>query len=184
MSTPTEEDKERIKSDALAVISTLLNESERAAVILAAARIDSDLEKLLKHVLHRCPGGDDTLFDSDRALGTFSAKIAIAHRLGMLDQDFEHAIQMLRKIRNDFAHQLESESLRAPKQAHRLAELTKWARANPVYDNLIKAMDTGKHTKEHVSLVICCSAMTISLAAGIHQFNRVNLGPPISISVK
>lgn len=129
---PKQEHVELIK-DVFSFLGSLIRESERAAVVLAAARIDVDLERILKHVLHRHPGGTDSLFDSDRALGTFSAKIALAHRLGLIDEDFEHSLQMLRRIRNDFAHQLESESLSSTRQKPRLNELIKWVEHTDVY---------------------------------------------------
>lgn len=87
------------------------NESDRSAVIIGAARLDIALERLLKRVMHNHPGGNDNLFDQDRPLSTFSAKIAIAYRLGLVDASVEHAMQMVRKVRNDFAHSIENAKL-------------------------------------------------------------------------
>jgi hypothetical protein len=91
-------------SELKAFIAILAYEGERSLVIGGAARIDVGLERLLKAVMSRGPRGkDDNLFDPDRPLGTFSAKIKLAYRLGLLDDDVEHALQLIRKIRNDFA---------------------------------------------------------------------------------
>ena len=42
---------------------------------------------------------------------TFSAKIALAYRLDLVDKPVEHALQMIRRVRNDFAHSFEDASL-------------------------------------------------------------------------
>jgi hypothetical protein len=104
-------------------VEGLAKEGERAAVVLSAARLDVSLERLLKKLMHPHPGGSDNLFDSDRALGSFSAKIALAYRLGVIDRNFEHALQMIRKIRNAFAHSIDVASLSDSPHNGQLAEL-------------------------------------------------------------
>ena len=107
----------------------LATEGERAAVVMGAARIDFGLEKLLKTVMRHDSGGTDNLFDPDRPLGTFSAKISLAYRLGLVNDNFERALQMLRKIRNDFAHSTTKPSLSESRHRDRLLELSKLAKA-------------------------------------------------------
>ncbi|MGC2744041.1 MAG: hypothetical protein WA672_12685 [Candidatus Angelobacter sp.] len=101
----------------------LASEGERAAVVLGAARIDVELEKLLRKAMRHSGGGSDNLFDPDRPLGTFSAKIALAHRLNLIDNDIEHALQMLRKVRNDFAHSVSKATLSESHHKNRVKEL-------------------------------------------------------------
>lgn len=114
--------------DAGEFFTGLLLEGDRAAAVLGAARIDVALEKLLKAVMSHHPGGSDNLFDSDRPLGTFFAKIALPHRLGLIDDDFEHALQMLRKIRNDFAHSVVKTSFSESSHRNRIIELARVAK--------------------------------------------------------
>ena len=64
-----------------ALVLGLMKEGERAAVVVGAARLDLALEHMLKRVMRQHPGGQDNLFDPDRPLGTFSAKIGLAFRL-------------------------------------------------------------------------------------------------------
>jgi len=71
------------------------------------------------------PGGQDNLFDPDRPLGTFSAKIALAYRLNLIDRHIEHSLQMVRKIRNDFAHSINKASLSESHHKSRVIELAK-----------------------------------------------------------
>lgn len=118
-----------------AFIGLLASEGERSLVIGGAARIDVAVERLLKAVMSRAPRGkDDNLFHPDRPLGTFSAKINLAYRLGLLDDNIEHALQMVRKIRNDFAHATHDIRLLQPSHPDRVREIVECVRHLPVYD--------------------------------------------------
>ncbi len=73
---------ERVSPDGVEItefVATLATEGERVAVIISAARIDFVLESLLKGLMVPNTAASDPLFDSDRPLGTFSAKIALAY---------------------------------------------------------------------------------------------------------
>jgi hypothetical protein len=117
-------DKEKeLANEVARFILKVAGESDRAAVIIGAARLDVGLEGLLKKVMSHHPGSQDSLFDQDRALGSFAPRIALAYRLGLISDEFEHALQMIRKIRNDFAHSIEDARLSDPSHKSRLAEL-------------------------------------------------------------
>ncbi|WP_157644159.1 hypothetical protein [Burkholderia ubonensis] len=169
--------------DETAFIQSLYEESERAGVVLAIAKIDAELEALLKSVLLPCAGGEDSLFDSDRALGTFSAKIAIAHRLGLIDGEFEHALQLMRKIRNEFAHHVDNASLSRGGHRDRVAHLARWTKKNPHFDN---ARDMAKKAypdldDHHVNFMLCVLAILAALETGREKAKRIDLGAAIRI---
>lgn len=85
----------------------LKSESDRACVILAAALLDSALETLLKSHLLPSSSASDPFFDHANApLSTFSARIEMAYRLGLIDPYFAKALNLIRRIRNDFAHNI------------------------------------------------------------------------------
>ncbi len=183
MTSLTKQQQLDVIKDIFGLTKSLLDESERAVVILAGARLDIDLEKLLKHILIPYPGGTDPLFDGDRMLGTFSAKIAMAYRIGAIDADLERALQILRKIRNDFAHQLEHESLSSPRQKSRLAELVRWASQTELYQLGYKAFSgADRKSAEHFDFVLCTVCMTVTLSSGVAHLSRVNVGPPLSLT--
>ena len=82
-------------------------ESDRAAVILVASLIDECLAALLKMYLVPIAQSKDSLFDSATApLSTFSAKIDLSHRVGLLSANLCRDIHLIRKIRNSFAHDI------------------------------------------------------------------------------
>ena len=118
-------------------IGVLAAEGERSLVIGGAARIEVAVEKLLKAVMPRhARGKDDDLFAPDRPLGTFSAKIKLADRLGLLGGDVEHALQMIRKIRNDFAHATTDIRLLQPPHADRVREIVNSVRIDSAFDRI------------------------------------------------
>jgi hypothetical protein len=74
-----------------------------------------------------------TCFRPDGPLGSLGAKVALAHRLQLIDGPVERALGVLRRLRNDFAHSAESASLTDPAHSSRLAEAYTDARANPLW---------------------------------------------------
>jgi DNA-binding MltR family transcriptional regulator len=101
------------------------NESDRAAVILIVAKIDLLLYQILQHYFIDIPASKDELLDGDSPLGTLSAKINISYRLGLIDATFTKALHLIRKIRNDFAHEVSGSSLQSSPHQDRVKELTK-----------------------------------------------------------
>ena len=80
-------------------------ESDRACVILAASLLDTALLCLLQARLAPCPSNGDPLFDGANApLSTFSSRIDTSYRLGLLSARFCRDLHLVRRIRNDFAH--------------------------------------------------------------------------------
>ena len=105
------------------IIEDFKNESDRATVILAAAKIDAQLYILLSKVLKPSNSNQDELLDGDNPLGTFSSRINIAFRLGLIDAQFAKALHLIRKIRNSFAHEIKGNSLVSGGHADRVKEL-------------------------------------------------------------
>jgi len=124
----------------------MLQERGRGAVLVGVARVDASLERVLQAVLQPSPGGRDALFQPDRPLGSFGAKISLAHRLGLIDQPVERALHTLRRVRNTFAHSSESAALSDPAHAGALAEAYREAQTNPLWAPLQQALDNARGT--------------------------------------
>jgi hypothetical protein len=114
----------------------MLEERGRGAVLAGVARVDAALEHLLQAVMTPSPAKGDGLFLPDRPLGSIGAKVALASRLGLIDASVERALNVLRKLRNAFAHSAESASLADPAHSSRLAEVYAEARVNPLWGPL------------------------------------------------
>lgn len=101
-------------------------ESDRAAVILAVSLIDESLHSLLKAHLVPVNGSSDEMFEGANApIGTFSAKINMAYRLGLLSTKLTRDIHLLRKIRNSFAHDVYGCNFENGSVKSRIVELDK-----------------------------------------------------------
>jgi hypothetical protein len=98
-------------------------ESDRASVILGVAKLDLLLYQIIQQFLLPCTGSKDELMDGDSPLGTFSAKIMLANRLGLIDNEFTRSLQLVRKIRNSFAHEVSGCSLDSGSHRDRVKEL-------------------------------------------------------------
>lgn len=89
--------------------ASIRKESTRAKVVLAACYMDELLHQLLALVLKPSDKKKDLLLDGPQApLGTYSAKIELAYRLGLIPEDTRKSLHLVRKIRNEFAHNLDN----------------------------------------------------------------------------
>ena len=77
------------------------SESDRACAVLGAALLDARLESLYHRGL-RCL--KDELLSHAGPLGTFSARIRLARALAWISADVQYDLDMIRSIRNEFAH--------------------------------------------------------------------------------
>lgn len=80
-------------------------ESERALVVLTAARLDLLLYRILQRHLVPDTAKADDFFENQGPGATFSNKIMLAYRLGLIDRQFASSLNLIRRIRNDFAHE-------------------------------------------------------------------------------
>lgn len=88
-----------------ALISEFIRDSDRSAVIVGSSQVDIYLERILKLVfIEPAKPNADNLFNVERPLSTFSAKIDLAYRLGILSDELAANIHLLRGLRNDAAH--------------------------------------------------------------------------------
>ncbi|MEA2711478.1 MAG: hypothetical protein QOF78_4079 [Phycisphaerales bacterium] len=95
----------------LMVREFLAGRSERALVIVGAAQVDDALRDMLIGFLAPSTNDSDELFDGDAPLATFSARIRLAFRLNLIDRSLARGCNLIRKIRNSFAHNAESAQL-------------------------------------------------------------------------
>lgn len=85
----------------------LVAESDRGCVLVGAAILESKLEELFREEFqaNQVPKKlQDSIFDSNGPLSTFSAKIKLAYSLGYIGREVFDDLETIRKIRNDFAH--------------------------------------------------------------------------------
>jgi hypothetical protein len=110
-------------------------ESDRAFVLIVLSKIDILLRQLLLARLQPNPTSEDPLFDGATPLSTLSAKIHLAHRLGIIGSDFARALHICRKIRNAFAHEISGCDLNLPPHKDRIVNLVLPMRGSVLFPN-------------------------------------------------
>jgi DNA-binding MltR family transcriptional regulator len=98
-------------------------ESDRGAVVLAASYLDSLLEELLRAAMVE-DSRFETVLGGFGPLSGFSARIEVAYAFGLLPADLRQDLDLIRRIRNDFAHQVTLASFTLPGVRDRCAELS------------------------------------------------------------
>jgi DNA-binding MltR family transcriptional regulator len=90
----------------LALAKEFQGETDRAAAVLSAAYLDHLLERLIAAAMAlEYKQVDGLLYrDGYGPLGTFSAKISVAYCLGLLDRNQRSDLDIIRYVRNRFAH--------------------------------------------------------------------------------
>lgn len=85
----------------------LIDESDRGAVIVAAALLEDDLNEILKEIVQRnglSAKYIKEMFDLNGPLSSFSSKILICYGFGIISKDIFDDLTKIRKLRNKFAH--------------------------------------------------------------------------------
>lgn len=85
--------------------------SDRALVITIGSILDTQLESLLKSFLIKDNKIDEKLFNNNSPLSNFSSKISMCYYLGIISKYEYEALEIIRKIRNIFAHEIEIKKL-------------------------------------------------------------------------
>lgn len=99
----------------------LAERSARPLIIVGASKIEQLLFQMLDTFLlpkRVKPKQQDELLQGDTPLGTFSARIKICYRLGLIDETLCMTLELLRKIRNLCAHEVSFEHAKSPVREH------------------------------------------------------------------
>jgi DNA-binding MltR family transcriptional regulator len=100
--------------------------SDRSCVITAASIIDHLLQELLRAKLVPNSSSNDSLFDGANApMGTFSARIDLAYRIGLISGQFARDLHLIRRMRNDLAHSIVGRTFEDPGVADQVLHLLK-----------------------------------------------------------
>jgi DNA-binding MltR family transcriptional regulator len=108
------------------LISEFEKESDRAAVILTASLFDNALAQLIAVSLVASPSStDELLYGANAPLSTFSARINLAYRVGLISRKFCRDLHLVRSIRNSFAHNVHGCGFDESSVKSRVLELSK-----------------------------------------------------------
>ena len=114
----------------------LAERSVRPLVIVGASKVDDLLVEMLRVFLlpkTARSNDQDELLDGDNPLATFSARIKMCRRLGLIDATLSVALERLRVLRNLSAHSISFDHGRSPVREH-LGELRRHVASRRSYD--------------------------------------------------
>jgi hypothetical protein len=138
-SDPGKETREHFKR----FVAEFSSESDRACVILGAARLDVLLKRLLSGHLLPSVSSSDELLDGDAPLGTFSSRIHACYRLGLIDAELARALNLIRRIRNEFAHEASTVSLSHSSHRDRIKQLISPIKNTSIFRTFLRLPELG-----------------------------------------
>jgi DNA-binding MltR family transcriptional regulator len=161
-----------------AIISS---ESDRGAVILAGSILDVALEKLIVSFLLPPVKKEDKLVTGAYApLGSFSAKIEMCYRLGLIKPQVLKQLQLFKNIRNDFAHRITDAELDSQENKNRMQEiLSKTPEMESAllktYSKNLEEHEIKKNNNNIISLIGVRHAFNTLVACMCMSLERVSL---------
>jgi len=90
--------------DFLPLLDQLNEESERGAVVLSCSFIEDQLRNIIQSFLVDGEEAQKLVEGFNAPLGTFSARATAAYAMGLISKSEHDEIDILRKVRNAFAH--------------------------------------------------------------------------------
>ena len=79
-------------------------ESPRGSVLVACSYLEEQLRRIIDAFLLEDSDKSSLLEGFNAPIGTFSARIKMAHCIGLISDNEKNDCEILRKIRNEFAH--------------------------------------------------------------------------------
>lgn len=165
---------EAVDKDRAAVVArTLLQESDRGCAIFGAAILEGDLEVLLRTFCRNDEASIkqvvDPLFQTYAPLATFSAKIQVAFALRLITRELKQKLEVIRRLRNDCAHEPGPLTFDSPGCNDRLRLLIADGKPPvPTADDEMAAPGMGPVTKRQlinrIAFVIAVAQMSARIA--------------------
>jgi mannitol operon repressor len=93
--------------EAAMFLAELSRESDRGKVLIATGFMEQQLRNVLAAFMLEGVDATSLLDGGSAPLSTFSARTAACHALGLITDDENHDLGLIRKIRNEFAHKTE-----------------------------------------------------------------------------
>jgi hypothetical protein len=87
-------------------LELLRKESDRGKVLISTGFMEEQLKEVLLAFMLDSSHARRLVATADAPLGTFSARIAACYALGLISEREHHDLTLLRRIRNDFAHDI------------------------------------------------------------------------------
>jgi hypothetical protein len=134
---------------------------DQSCAILAASRIDMLLYNAIKRTLlpPLKPNDEDPVLD--QSLQSFSSRINAAYRLGLIAPQFVNSLNLLRRIRNEFSHELIHLTFDCERQKGRVMEFSKYWNYGVLAGSYDCQPAPGSSKERHYFIVTCKYFITL-----------------------
>ncbi len=189
--------KRRSTDELSSFIEEFKRQTDRGAAIVAAAALDDALAHAIQTRLVEISNRQtENLFGRMRPLSSFSAKIELGAALGLYDQNLRKTLNMIRDVRNHFAHHIGQTSFSDPRVAKLVASakppmVPKGTATRPIFDlgfyiafMLLRAIATQPSIRlkgigeTHPQIFVNLALAVKSYAAGWASGNTTPQTPP------
>ena len=137
----------------------LKKESERGKVLVSCGFLEEQLREVLLAFMRDTPQTVELLDGGNAPLGTFSSRIGAAYSLGFITEAEHHDLTIIRRIRNEFAHNIEA-SFETRSVVDRCREL------------VMKAPDFTHHEMGEIKVLASGQFQTAAIALIMNFTNR------------
>lgn len=111
-------------------LEVLNAESARGKVLVSTGFLEEQLKEILVAHFLECPEAGELVEGGSAPLATLSARISACYVLGLITKNEHDDLQIIRKIRNDFAHDLHT-TFDTERVVNRCRELRHAAKHDP-----------------------------------------------------
>ena len=135
-------------------LALLNNESDRGKVLISTGFLEEQLKQILLAFMLQGSQAEDLVDGGNAPLGTFSSRITACYVLGLISQNEHDDLHLIRRIRNDFAHNIHT-SFKAESVISRCKELKYKAHdyEHPA-KGAVKIEPSGQFTTASVGLIM------------------------------
>jgi len=134
-----------------AMLAETRKESDRACALILAANLDNRLRTFLcAFFVKITPSYKNQLFEGNGCLASFSSRIQFSYVLGLIAENEHHDLNIIRRIRNYFAHKEHGWSFHTQEIRDRCSSLQMIARTKEDYP-LLKVDLTNPRTEFEVT---------------------------------
>lgn len=152
------------------IANELEKESDRGCALVSAAYLENEIAAILEgFFVKQGSKATEALFDFNGPVGTFSAKIKMAVALGLIPLEISVALDVLRRLRNDFAHLHEPLTFET-------------ARIKQRVENLLPSLPTTEQTtRQRFLMKIQSMAATIHLCSAMAVRRTASTFEPVPV---
>ena len=150
-------------ADLQAFLAEYQNESDRACAVLGAAYIDVKLDELIRASL-TVPDKAlaESLSGKNGPLSSFSSRINLSYALGLITKSERDDLNLIREVRNAFAHQLHGLTFASPK----VASWSKGLAAPKIFGS------KGPHLQPRHSFIVAIGLLSVYLVNRVRTAKR------------